>query len=86
MVLAANEYFNKQSQLSSGNSEHAAPPSIVIRKAAPLVGLFFTTNCFFFADYEATQQQQFDGSKHIYRAHHRGAHRRLFLADNLHHL
>jgi len=60
-VLAANEYFNKQSQLSS-----AQPNSPLnyhrYQEGGALGGPIKRGKMFFFADYEATQQQQYDGS------------------------
>ncbi|HVT98363.1 MAG TPA: carboxypeptidase-like regulatory domain-containing protein [Acidobacteriaceae bacterium] len=60
-VLSSNEYFNKQSQLTSGMSN--SPPSFHrYQEGASLGGPILHKKLFFFADYEATQQATFDGS------------------------
>jgi hypothetical protein len=60
-VLAANEYFNKQSQVASGSSN--TPPSFHrYQEGGSIGGPILHNKLFFFGDYEATQQQQFDGS------------------------
>lgn len=60
-VLAANEYFNKQSQVSSGATN--TPPSFHrYQEGGAIGGPILHNKLFLFADYEATQQQQFDGS------------------------
>ncbi len=60
-VLAANEYFNKQSELSNGTSN--TPPSFHrYQEGGAFGGPILHKKLFFFGDYEATQQQQFDGS------------------------
>ncbi len=60
-VLSANEYFNKQSQVSSGVSN--TPPSFHrYQEGGSIGGPILHNKLFLFADYEATQQQQFDGS------------------------
>ena len=60
-VLAANEYFNKQSQLNNGIPN--TPPSFHrYQEGGALGGPILHNKLFFFGDYEATQQRQFDGS------------------------
>lgn len=60
-VLAANEYFNKQSELGSGQSN--TPPQFHrYQEGGAFGGPILHNKLFFFGDYEATQQQQFDGS------------------------
>src|SRR3984885_2859855 len=60
-VLAANEYFNKQSELE--NSTANTPPAFHrYQEGAAIGGPILHNKLFLFADYEATQQQQFDGS------------------------
>ncbi len=60
-VLAANEYFNKQSQVGGGTSN--TPPSFHrYQEGGSIGGPILHNKLFIFGDYEATQQQQFDGS------------------------
>src|SRR3984885_11637425 len=60
-VLAPNEYFNKQSELE--NSTANTPPAFHrYQEGAAIGGPILHNKLFLFADYEATQQQQFDGS------------------------
>lgn len=60
-VLAANEYFNKQSEVSNGQAN--TPPSFHrYQEGGSIGGPVLHKKLFFFGDYEATQQQQFDGS------------------------
>ncbi|HEX3662780.1 MAG TPA: TonB-dependent receptor [Acidobacteriaceae bacterium] len=60
-VLASNEYFNKQSQISSGTAN--TPPSFHrYQEGGAIGGPIVHKKLFFFADYEDTQQQLFDGS------------------------
>jgi hypothetical protein len=60
-VLAANDYFNKQSQLAGG-SPNEAPAFHRYQEGGSLGGPILRSKLFFFGDYEATQQEQFDGS------------------------
>jgi hypothetical protein len=60
-VLAANEYFNKQSQVSSG-SPNTAPSFHRYQEGGSIGGPILHKKLFFFGDYEATQQEQYDGS------------------------
>ena len=60
-VLAANEYFNKQSEVANGQAN--TPPSFHrYQEGGSIGGPILHKKLFFFGDYEATQQQQFDGS------------------------
>ncbi|KAA6456420.1 hypothetical protein DYQ86_25090 [Acidobacteria bacterium AB60] len=63
-VLAANEYFNKQSQLSSGLA-NTTPAFHRYQEGGALGGPIWRHKLFFFGDYEATQQQLFDGSNYF---------------------
>ena len=71
-ILAANDYFNKQSQLSSvdpvtGNpAPYNTPPSFHrYQEGASISGPILHKKLFFFGDYEATQQESFDGSNYF---------------------
>lgn len=60
-ILAGNEYFNKQNELSSGEAN--TPPSFHrYQEGGSIGGPLLHQKVFFFADYEDTQQQLFDGS------------------------
>ncbi len=60
-VLAANDYFNKQSQLLNGASNQS-PAFHRYQEGGSISGPILHKKLFFFGDYEATQQQMFDGS------------------------
>jgi len=60
-VLAANEYFNKQSQLLNSESNQS-PAFHRYQEGGSISGPILHKKLFFFGDYEATQQQAFDGS------------------------
>ncbi|MFC5863618.1 carboxypeptidase regulatory-like domain-containing protein [Acidicapsa dinghuensis] len=60
-VLASNEYFNKQSQISQGLAN--TPPSFHrYQEGGSIGGPIKRGKLFFFGDYEATQQELYDGS------------------------
>lgn len=61
-ILAANEYFNKQYDLQNGLPN--TPPSFHRYQEGGSIGgpILRRRKVFFFADYEATQQEQYDGS------------------------
>lgn len=60
-ILASNEYFNKQNELASGTSN--TPPTFHrYQEGGSIGGPIVQNKLFFFADYEDTQQQLFDGS------------------------
>jgi hypothetical protein len=59
-VLSANDYFNKQSELSQGLLN--TPPSFYrYQEGAAIGGPIKRDKLFFFGDYEDTQQEQFEG-------------------------
>lgn len=60
-ILAANDYFNKRSQLLNG--EHNQSPAFHrYQEGGAISGPILHKKLFFFGDYEATQQKMFDGS------------------------
>ena len=63
-LLAANDYFLKQSQLANGTAN--TPPSFHrYQEGGSISGPILHKKLFFFGDYEATQQAQFDGSNYF---------------------
>ena len=61
-VLAANDYFNEQTQLMLGQAN--TPPSFYrYQEGGAIGGAIKRDKLFFFGDYEDTQQQQFEGEK-----------------------
>ena len=60
-ILAANDYFNKQSQLAQG-LKNTSPDFHRYQEGGSISGPILHKKLFFYGDYEATQQQQFDGS------------------------
>jgi hypothetical protein len=63
-VLSANEYFNKQSELSAGMSN--TPPTFHrYQEGGAIGGPIKKDKLFFFGDYEDTQQSQFEGIDHF---------------------
>src|SRR5581483_6799610 len=59
-ALSANEFFNKQTQLSQG-LKNTPPHFQRYKEGAAIGGPIKKGRLFFFADYEDTQQQQFEG-------------------------
>ena len=60
-IFAANDYFNKQSQILAGTSN--TPPSFHrYQEGGSLGGPILVKRLFFFGDFESTQQALFDGS------------------------
>lgn len=60
-VMSANEYFNKQFDLQNG-LPNASPAFHRYQEGGAIGGPILHTKLFFFGDYEATQQQLYDGS------------------------
>jgi hypothetical protein len=59
-VLSANEYFNKNTELSTGQSN--TPPDFHrYQEGGAISGPIKKDKVFFFGDYEDTQQEQFEG-------------------------
>jgi hypothetical protein len=59
-ALSANEYFNKDTELSSGESN--TPPNFYrYQEGGAVSGPIKKDKIFFFGDYEDTQQKQFEG-------------------------
>src|SRR6202453_3745245 len=71
-ILAANDYFNKQSQLANVDpvtgapAPYNTPPSFHrYQEGGSIGGPILHKKLFFFGDYEATQQELFDGSNYF---------------------
>ena len=71
-ILAANDYFNKQSQMANvdpvtGNpAPYNTPPAFHrYQEGGAIGGPILHKKLFFFGDYEATQQELFDGSNYF---------------------
>jgi hypothetical protein len=63
-ILAANEFFNKQSQVGSGLAN--TPPSFHrYQEGGSIGGPILRNKLFFFGDYEYTDEQRYDGSNYF---------------------
>ena len=83
-VLAANECFNKDSEMEIGQAN--TPPSFHrYQEGGAIGGAIKKDKLFFFGDYEDTQQEQFEGLK-TYNVPTSLGKNGQFLADGVYHL